>query len=549
MVGRYLYGHIRCMGRFGIAAVVGLVLLLAPVARADVQTDLQHARDLFNAPDYPKAVDALQPLLADPTVGPEALHMMALCYQNRADYAKAITYYDLLFKDFPKSDLSGVVLKETRLACTTLAGDFKGAVAYAKTLIKDYPTAPQVPYWQLSIGQASATDKNWPEAIKALEAALAVAKEPADADLIKNVNEILAGCYEGGEEWEKLAKLSEDMVEKKPEEAAAWQRRASIGYERRGNYAEAIKSIEAAIKIATVSKDTALLKELNVRLPEMYRLSGRTEDAEKMRLKLATDDPANAAEHLFWYAMCAKNRKEFQTAADRFQRVADIYPDHLMGENALMEVYGCLIMVPGKKTEAEAAFQKLWDEHPDFRAEALYVKSEVHLVFTEDAAEAEKALKRLANEYPDSAAAKRPLFRDLLSSVYQKQGMPLEAAEQLLLMAQEAQNEEKKAALLQKTGELFVAAGRFATANKVYHRIIDMKKAGLLAKAEATYSLALCQKHEKRTQSATAYLRTLVRQYPETNWARKANGLLYVWGKLDVRGEQYPPGVADASTD
>jgi len=567
MVGRYLYGHIRCMGRFGIAAVVGLVLLLAPVARADVQTDLQHARDLFNAPDYPKAVDALQPLLADPTVGPEALHMMALCYQNRADYAKAITYYDLLFKDFPKSDLSGVVLKETRLACTTLAGDFKGAVAYARILIKDYPTAPQVPYWQLSIGQASASDKNWPEAIKALEAALAAAKEPADADLIKNINPILAGCYEGGEEWEKLAKLSEDMAEKKPEEAVAWQRRASIGYERRGNYTQAIQSIEAAIKIATVSKDTALLKELNVRLPEMYRLSGRTEEAEKMRLKLAADDPSNAAEHLFWYAMCFKNRNQFQQAADHFQEVYDKYPDNLMGQNALMEVYGCLIMVPGKSHEAQAAYKTLWDKHPDFRAEALFIASEIESASIRNPEKALTLLARLIKEYPDSLVAKRretSLMRIGLLDKVGKYTEVLEAIESLdvpqdgntiefkleiseikaytLLhldrvteaievathIGEQCQSIENKQRALRLKATVGQKGKRIDVAVDAYRQLLRITQDPVQC-AEYRYQLGLCHHISKELSLATSYMQDVASNNADTHWAKLARGALHAW--------------------
>jgi len=519
-------------GLIRMSLISALVIGLLPIpASCDVQTDIQHARDLFNAPDYPNAVVALQPLLADPTVGPEALHMMALCYQNRADYAKAITYYDQLFKDFPKSDLSGVVLKETRLACTTLAGDFKGAVAYAGTLIKDYPTAPQIPYWQLSIGQASASDKNWPEAIEALEAALAAAKEPADADLIKNINPMLAGCYEGAEKWEELAKLSEDMAEKKPEEAAAWQRRASIGYERRGNYAEAIKSIEAAIKIATASKDTALLKELNVRLPEMYRLSGRTEDAEKMRLKLATDDPANAAEHLFWYAMCFKNRNEFQKAADHFQEVYDKYPDNLMGQNALMEVYGCLIMVPGKKAAAEAAFQKLWDEHPDFRPNALFIMAEVQTSWVKDYSKAEECLRRLLHDYADSPIAKTPEVEYLLAAVAEHQGRIAESASIYVKLAAKVGAASRKADLYFKAANTLRRGGLTASARVLYAKVMDMAEAPEVKRAQATYYVALCQGDAKRFPSAIAYLKRLIERFPNSYWARQAMAKLEVWDR------------------
>ena len=366
-----------------------------------------------------------------------------------------------------------------------------------------------------------------------MEAALAVAKEPADADLIKNVNEILAGCYEGGEEWEKLAKLSEDMAEKKPEEAAAWQRRASIGYERRGNYAEAIKSIEAAIKVATASKDTALLKELNVRLPEMYRLSGRTEDAEKMRLKLATDDPANAAEHLFWYAMCFKNRNEFQKAADHFQEVYDKYPDNLMGQNALMEVYGCLIMVPGRKAEAEEAFGSLWDNHPAFRPEALFVKACVHLEYLSDPSGAYACLKRILRDYPGTPVARRTELEMLLASALNGMGRPNEAAARLLLLADAATGAERKAALTTYAAEVYQQAQHWEQARKTYMVVSDTSGAPEESRAHAMLEIAECQIAEHRLTSAEKYLRRTVELYPNTRARCRAEVLLRGLAKRD----------------
>ncbi|MEI6915044.1 MAG: tetratricopeptide repeat protein, partial [Armatimonadota bacterium] len=268
------------------------------------------------------------------------------------------------------------------------------------------------------------------------------------------------------------------------------------------------------------------LKELNVRLPEMYRLSGRTEEAEKMRLKLATDDPENAAEHLFWYAMCAKNRNDFQTAADRFQNVADKYPDHLMGENALMEVYGCLIMVPGKKPQAEAAFEELWNTHPGFRSEALVVKAEIHNMFTRDYAQALRCLNQLRSEYPQSQQAMRSETTLLRADTLAKNGSWAESVQCFKQLLAQSKSQDQAWGVMDRIARLYRQEGRFDSARQWYYRISSAESAPWSRRAKAAYDIAMTRSDQKDILGAVRALRAVALNYSSSEWGSRAGAKL-----------------------
>lgn len=485
---------------------------------------LEHARALLAAGNTAEAVSVLAPLLSRPDTGPEALVTTARCHQAMGDFAKAADAYALLLKGFPNSDLISRDLRLTFLECQILAKRWPEAIALAGECVKVHPA--EAALWHFKAAACEVQRQDYARAIADLKKGAESARLPKDAAILKEIHTMLAGCYQMAEEWPELAAHAAGMVATYPRDAAVWQLRASMGYERTGQYDKAIEALEAGLKAAADSKDAALVSELGVRLPQMYRLSGKTAEAEELLLQLAREHPADAPVHLFWHAMCSKNRREYATAAERFQQVADKYPDHLMGKNALMEVYGCLIMVPGRKAEAEAAFQKLWDEYPDFRPEALFIKAEVMAQTVCDYSEAEACLERLLNEYPGHSVSTRSEFSALRVMVYRKLGRPAEAAETLLELAESAPNDHRKAMHLCNAGRLLHTAGQHSREKRTYARILELGEASGEDRATSVLLTAECCWQQGLRRSARAHMRRLVAEFPETASAREAQAFL-----------------------
>ncbi len=449
-------------------------------------------------------------------------------YAKRGKTAQAIAVLKKAAEAAVGPDNTGVCREAmTALVDTYEASrDWANAAEQAAKLAEEWPE--RCANLRYRAGMALHKQGKNKEAAAALSKAVEAATGPTNADLRREAMRALAGVYELAEDWENLTSQAEKLVTEVPQEALLWYLKASIGLERRGKSSESVEALNKGIETATKLNDKTNLKLLYDSLTQAYRLHGLG-DAEGLLLKLAQQYPEDAATYLFWYAMCPKNRNDFAGAAARFQQVADKYPNDMMGQHALMEVYACLLLIPGKKAEAEAAWKKLWDEHPDFRPEALYVRAEVQVMYTKDYEEALRCLKQIRKEYAGSPVAKRPETAQLLASVLAKVGQVDRAAQALREALPKDASPAQKAETWNRIGRMYAEAKRHREAIRAYREVTTLKDVPDLTKAEAAYRMGMCYHAIGSKASAERCMREVAAGYPRTRWAREARGALYVW--------------------
>jgi len=298
-------------------------------------------------------------------------------------------------------------------------------------------------------------------------------------------------------------------------------RSVGMRYKEMGNCPEAIGPLLSALKLTP----TDYKGEVVDALYECYRLTNDTEGMAMLRMRLA--------DRCIRKAWKLQNGAEYAKALDGFREMVNLFPDCGPIESAHVCIAECLQSL-GKPEEGMAYAKKLYDEHPEMRAGALFAQGVLSfLANSYDASIA--AFRRVIVEYPDNKYA--GLALPFLASALAKTGRTNEAVETLRAVSEEASDPEEKSSSLLRIGEIYQEAKLHKNAIAAFSEVRELKDAPAETKAEATYRSGLCYQEMKYYSSARTCMDRVVKLYPDTEWARKAGGSLYVWSNSDKQTE------------
>jgi TolA-binding protein len=112
-----------------------------------------------------------------------------------------------------------------------------------------------------------------------------------------------------------------------------------------------------------------------------------------------------------------------------------------------------------------------------------------------------------------------------------------EAGEIVKGMMAETQSPPEKARLQAWLGNTYFQAKRYSEAAQVFADVLKNKEATTDAKAKATYEMAICHDMLGHHTIAQNYMTKVTKSFPDTTWAKKARGQLYLWLQSQPNGQ------------
>lgn len=531
--------------------VVGVVAFaLCGACLADMGADIAQAQSLMKAGHYDAAIQALNGVTEDYPTAAEPYRVMAECYSCMNKFAecyaamnKAIELAaDQQVKKGCKLDLARFYFKGKK---------YQDSLTECQSLIKDYPSDSE-PYYLLAKCHANMNELK--ECYGAIDKAIELT---ADAQLKRYYLQRRGWFYIKGKRFQdalaEFAALAKDDRGK-----AAAYRGESECYAHLKQFPECYAAIDKAIELV---KDTQLKKRYRTKRAWFYLIGLRYQDALAEYESLIKDYPDTSAEQYYAMAECYKRMDKNNECYDALSKAAELAVDPQL-KRKIKEALAQLYLQHERYQESISEYQSLIKDYPNAaepyyglaecyartgsefcptidkaielsagsadQAKYLFVKAEMLTMYKRDYSSAIPILQKLFIDFPECywATNDGPAF---LAYALEKTGRIDEALEVIKSSLPHDATPEKKAINLEQIANIYLNAKKYREAIKVFKEVRDMKDAPSDTKAEATYRSGLCYKAINYDSSARICMNEVVSKYPDTPWAKRARGMLYVW--------------------
>lgn len=491
--------RIFCMLVIACALCSGI--LSPPLVRADTSEadQITHAQQLITDKKYDDALAILTPLVSSPEpTAHDAKSALERCYRSAKQWDKAISILQSCIQAYPADTASW----QARLGrCYKEMGDNTKAIAAFKNGLDFTPRTP---------------------------------------NMTQTLTEFLWQCYAEKNNWDAAISYYQSLLVKYPEDAAEWHYQLGRCCISAGKSAEAIAEYEKAMELV---KDPDTAKRMEPALSNAYQGMGDFGKAEALLTKLNQKYPSYSSYWASCHALVLirqgwklQREGEYDKAIPLFQDMLDRFGHIPECRNLVESAHVCIAecmcqMGKGKPDEALAYAKKLYDEKPDMRAPALVAKGMVSF-FAKNYDDAADAFRQVVNDYPDNMHTQ--MARSYLLAALKKAGRIDEAVGLLRASLVAESDPDKKAATLLQIADAYYKAKRYSDAIKAFKEVMDLKGVSAEMNAEATYNSGLCYYEIKSYSSARKCMDNVIKLYPDSEWAKEAINMLYIWDDLQT---------------
>ena len=462
-----------------------------------------------------KLLDSIQSANRAPSA--DTLEELGDCYRMANDFAKAAKSYRAVFFKHKVPDEQGKRIRRWLIKCDIRSRQWARVEKEIDAIAAESPESAAWSYY--SLGEHYLRFRDYRKAIASFAKAIPPGKTPPKSPSPKSIQTALVDCYTGAKQWDNAVALLKKLAAQYPKEAAHWHESAGAIYQGQKKYPEAIAELKQAI-------DPPTAVTARKRLGECYRDSLRPAEAAPLIMELAVKHPKDGPYLPTIAGKFYQGLKEYDKAIATFKYVVANYPD------ARWQVWDALVymaecMYPqGKGEEALAYIKDFYAKHPDRPMDFAIAYGRVLMDIAGKHADAAEVLAKAIADHPNDPLVSEILPR--LIAAYTNSKQIDRAADILTTLSKSAPDPRKGGLLMWKAG-IYFAGSKYREAAEAYKEVIKAEGASPDARAQATYQLAICYQKSGLTRSAREYMLRVSEKYPDSEWAKKARGMLYVW--------------------
>lgn len=464
-----------------------------------------------------KTLDSIQS--ADPKPSAGTLEKLGDCYRMANSFAKAAKCYETAIYKRDISADTGKRIRRWLIKCHIRNREWAKVEKEIDDIAAESPECAAWSYY--SLGCYYQRFRKYPQAIACFAKAVPADKKLPAPDA-KSVNVALVDCYTGAKKWDAATELLSKLAAQYPKEAAHWHECAGAIYQGRKKYPEAIAELRQAI--APKSAVTA-----RKRLGDCYKASLPPAQAAPLIEELVNKYPDDGPYLPTIAGRMYQGMRQYDKAVALLKLVVERFP------NARWQVWDACYYIgecmfaqsPEKGEEALAYIKSVYAKRRNYPLDLVIAYGKTLLFPAEKPAEAAEFMAKCVAEHP-----KDPLVsevRPLLIAAYANSNQIDKLAEVLNAMAKDAPAAQKSGALLSLIDH-YVDARKFREAASICRSVLALRESTGEARAEAEYQLAICYYNSNMDVAARQTMQNVARRHARTEWARKARGMLYVWG-------------------
>jgi len=274
---------------------------------------------------------------------------------------------------------------------------------------------------------------------------------------------------------------------------------------------QAIEAFNKGIGMVELPRDRAALHDLYFGLVAAYIEAKLWDYAAAAIQSMRTENPeyAKILEYQYRYS-----RGDTDQALQTLTDVIAAFPNSRKLCKAFREA-PVLLSKGGKPREAKAMLQRLYDEDPDWKAEALWDMGSLAQTYEKNYDGALKSYDRFLKEFPDHKLAGAAKFhKAILALRYKKDA----ASARTLLSGLSGSKESPQADIHFYLGECNMQIRDLKAAAAEYARAYEADKAGL-RKGQAKYLRGLCNLTLGDTATAKTCFAEVKAKFPGSEWA------------------------------
>jgi len=209
----------------------------------------------------------------------------------------------------------------------------------------------------------------------------------------------------------------------------------------------------------------------------------------------------------------------YDEAASTFRRIIANYPDSELASEAQFRIGECYF-VQGKYVEAVAEYEKKIAKLPEdaFSSESQYKIGESYEKMDRKDL-AEEAFQKTLQKYPQSIAAARVHLR--YGTLYEQKKDYKKAIEEYKLATNLARN-EVGAEAQKRIGDCYYLRKDYYNGMVEYLKVVYLYSNYPYFAAPAQYMVGECNGKQRFWEEARKAYRKVIENYPQTEWAKKA---------------------------
>lgn len=516
-----------------------------------------------NTANYSKALDCYQTLKAkypNSADDKDIRLSIAECYMGSGDTEKAMLESEALSKDYPDcalklhSTLGNLCMSQKKyteaisefdkylevckvlnddnvkdirsklMICYLMNNDWEKGLSQQSLLLKDYPTDSAK--WHYLVGCRYTWHSEYSKALSELEQAQKDSVNYPVKATIKEIHISLADTYQALKNWTKALEQLQVLLHDYPGGTPQWHYKMALCYQNMNDSSNARDEFKKAIDSIDNSSKPPWFKDAKARLLECYINLQDWGSAKSLVRELIRDYPDNEARWLTMLGWICVDTREYDIAVATAKDVIERYPGKDEAITAQV-ILATATFNHGKNRDEALAFQKeYYHKRQDRQAEYLLVFAKTMFYTMEDYTEAATAFEKYISEYPNDPLI--PGIKRQLAESFNLSGQ-VEKAAQVFKDILKYAPESKKADLVRRIANIYFEGKKYREAIGVFKEALRFPDWKPDIKAEIIYKLGFCYSKINYRDSSRRYMKIVIERWPDSNWAKKAKGAIYVW--------------------
>ncbi len=496
----------------------------------------------------------------------EVLYGLGWSYFRVKNFKKSTEYFNILTKEFPKSNFATEVLarqgdayfleknftkaaeyykRASQLSPKTEEGQyaayqlcnsyyrnnqFPQAINSLLEFVGKYPNSPFAPNSVYLMGWIKFTQKEYQDAINNYSYLI---EAYSKSNLVPRSYYSIGDCYFNQGNYEKALEYYRKVIELFPSDGLAPEALKSTQYcyVALGRNDEAIALADQYIKS---NPNSPAIEEFAFKKAEMFFSGQKYSDAAQEYQHFLEKHPDSEynAEAMYWMAMSYLNLNEIEKAISTFKKVATKYPSSDFAPKALLE----LAQVLRNNTflmEADSVYNSIYQTYKqtDFAAQALYKRADIALSFG-DTVKTLNLYNEVANQYPTNPYGLSARYR--IGMYLRNTNQNDSALKQFELLASLSEDPELAAESQYRAGEMYMRLMNYDKAIVSFNVVKDK-----YSNVEVWFPLSLLslgEAYEKKEDYASAIntYKSLIAINPDDDYSKTARSRLkFLTNKLE----------------
>jgi tetratricopeptide (TPR) repeat protein len=286
---------------------------------------------------------------------------------------------------------------------------------------------------------------------------------------------------------------------------------------------DAVAAFKQSLSISHASARSPEIKEINERLVSCYRYTGDYEEQRKQIELMINTYPEEIGHWKLYLGWCYLEARSYDKAILVLSEVIEKYPNFAAtAQVSLVECFSRL----GKGDEALAKLKDYYKDKPDLYPEYLFAYGQSLYYGLQDYERSISVLKQFISNYPNSPQILRA--KTVLSLALRETGRNAEAADMLKGILTSSSLDTKPDTIYE-IGQLYFKAKKYREAIEAFKNALQLPDIESDMQAEIMYHLGLCYHEMNYKDSSRRYMKIVIERWPDSDWAKKARGAIYVW--------------------